>query len=298
MYTTTPNGWSPTNTCTNCPGFDSSDCCGGTATWQNNWNNGFTGFNGWNGFNGFGGFNGFNGFNGFGGFGGFNGPFGWNTPRSGTNFPWVTNGFGRSTPWNSTPWNSTPWNFGGWNNTPNATWSNGWNNTQGTLEAIARDAFRAGFESGFCAACTSNGTTQAPFTANTATCGGNGAYQASGTCFTNPATTFTPQGTRGNAPVNSTTNAPSNSTPNYTPNYTSNSTPNYTPNSSNPALHGPFQGNGFWNAACGNAPQGTNFSNASPNLSGDEFAHGVKCCDERGECGTPAYAGMKVRSVA
>jgi hypothetical protein len=24
----------------------------------------------------------------------------------------------------------------------------------------------------------------------------------------------------------------------------------------------------------------------------------VKCCDERSDCSTPAYAGMKVRSVA
>ena len=91
------NGWNPAfggstpfNTCANCPGFDSADCCGGTET-TNGWNNAFNnfpGFNGWNGgswnngFPGFGAFNGFNGFNGFGGwnnaFNNFPGFHGWN----------------------------------------------------------------------------------------------------------------------------------------------------------------------------------------------------------------------------
>ncbi len=295
MYNTTPNGWSPTHTCTNCPGFDSSDCCGGTGTWQNACTNGF---NGWNGFGGYNGFNGFNGLNGFNGFNAFNGPFGLNSTRFGASFPWAGNGLGNATPWNATPWNATPWNatpwnatpwnFGGWNNgwnntpntnwsngwngTPNTNWSNGWNGTANAFESNLRDAFRAGYEAGleagFRAACTNGTNTQASCAPNT---GG-----VNGTTRPNTASYTSTQGTRGFA----TGNAPTN------------------PSQPNPSLHGPFQGNGFWNAACGTAPQGTSCPTSNPNLSGDEFAHGVKCCDERGDCGTPAYAGMKVRSVA
>ncbi len=288
MYNTTPNGWSPTHTCTNCPGFDSSDCCGGTATWQNNWNNGFAGGNGWNGF------------------GGFNGPFAFNAPRFGSSFPWVTNGFANATPWNATPWNATPWNatpwnatpwnatpwnFGGWNNTPNANWSNGWNNnwaaTAPAFEANLRDAFRAGYEAGYRTACTNLSNQQTNCT--------SGATSVN--AFTRPSTnSCTPtQSTRGYAPTNAPTGFGSNPS---SQNSSFQSSPFTGASQPGPTLHGPFQGNGFWNAACGTAPQTAYGSTSNPNLSGDEFAHGVKCCDERGDCGTPAYAGMKVRSVA
>ena len=117
------------------------------------------------------------------------------------------------------------------------------------------------------------------------------------------------QTTRGYAPTNAPTgfgSNPSSSNPSSNNSFPNNSFPsNSFQNSSftggptqNPSQHGPFQGNGFWNAACGTAPQATHCSTTNPNLSGDEFAHGVKCCDERSDCSTPAYAGMKVRSVA
>jgi hypothetical protein len=308
MYTTTPNGWSPTNTCTNCPGFDSSDCCGGTATWQNNWNNGFTGCNGWNGF------------------GGFNGPIAFNTPRFGTNFPWANNAFANATPWNSTPWsfagwNNTPstnWNNGwnntpntnwnnGWNNTPNTNWNNGWNNTPSTnwnngwnnnststvqaFETNLRDAFRTGYEAGLAAGYRAAFTNLASQQTN---CTPGTTSVSTGTRPSTNSCTPT-QSTRGYAPTNAPTGFGSNtSSPN---NSFQNSSFTGGP-TQNPSQHGPFQGNGFWNAACGTAPQATHCSTASPNLSGDEFAHGVKCCDDRGDCNTPAYAGMKVRSVA
>ncbi|MFN5497244.1 MAG: hypothetical protein ACK5C3_11800 [bacterium] len=120
MNNTTPNGWSPTNTCTNCPGFESSDCCGGNGFQHNGWNTNFQGYAGtpwtrntpWNG------------------------ATPWNTFPANNGNPW-NNAWNGATPWNTfpafngNPWNnawngSTPWNtFPAFNGNP---WNNAWNN--------------------------------------------------------------------------------------------------------------------------------------------------------------------------
>ena len=134
MYNTTPNGWSPTFTCSNCPGLESSDCCGGNgfaqSTFPQNFiNPNFFASNGWSGSRN----TPWNSFTNVGST--WNNP--WNNPWNNTwNNPWNSfNGVNSfNTPWSNTT--NTPWNnFANagstWNNPLNNPLNNPWNNFNG-----------------------------------------------------------------------------------------------------------------------------------------------------------------------